>query len=640
MDDVSTEQSKGLKRKSTLQSIRASLRHRESVLFEAGKSWWHQLEWFWKSDQFNFLIDSVTFSEESRESIRVQTHTNVLSKVVGIAYLGYVLWVLIFTFREQGNVVEIEESQYLDPHTMPRLCFSDVRDYYTVEASKRHFHDWDFGAAYPDVPLNFTSDYIAFEDVLCIEDDQVIQGTFADADYQFIKVKFIPLAENQTDTPGVGFYEQYFDESKFTFQDSNKLYYSLLPDMQQNLEAFVDDKFVAVKKNYIAIQTQEVKGGLFNGESYTRVEPYEEGNSIFNVYLRSSTVEIRKEIRPYSLYDAFTDIGSVWTTVVFAALGVLFWMHEAPKAPKASKKLAVAAKDHLMAKTSRRESSGKGNSSSDNAAREISGKGEELNIGAMFVIGEGEEEKQEKILTTDLTPNSDIENDLPTEGTKRSFTRAATHRLSRQPTAFTRATRGHAPSGLQEGEHQWRRHTRAMSSRYVHPPEEAAAAAANGGPGGGGGADTGGAAKTLNAFELINQCGGMAITRMFQTGRERQIKRVYQFTTSLPVDALIEGMSKGLQDMGCEYKVFSKNNKVKAQKMTSSGMIGIVIQMYMMTPALHMVEIRRGKGDILEFYRVYCELVDGRARALLNVPEAMQFPTLADKAASLHRMVG
>mmetsp|Transcript_42611 Transcript_42611/g.70586 ORF Transcript_42611/g.70586 Transcript_42611/m.70586 type:complete len:493 (-) Transcript_42611:501-1979(-) len=170
--------------------------------------------------------------------------------------------------------------------------------------------------------------------------------------------------------------------------------------------------------------------------------------------------------------------------------------------------------------------------------------------------------------------------------------------------------------------------------------EEAAAAAANGGPGGGGGADAGGAAKTLNAFELINQCGGMAITRMFQTGRERQIKRVYQFTTSLPVDALIEGMSKGLQDMGCEYKVFSKNNKVKAQKMTSSGMIGIVIQMYMMTPALHMVEIRRGKGDILEFYRVYCELVDGRARALLNVPEAMQFPTLADKAASLHRMVG
>mmetsp|Transcript_29310 Transcript_29310/g.38540 ORF Transcript_29310/g.38540 Transcript_29310/m.38540 type:complete len:412 (+) Transcript_29310:198-1433(+) len=144
--------------------------------------------------------------------------------------------------------------------------------------------------------------------------------------------------------------------------------------------------------------------------------------------------------------------------------------------------------------------------------------------------------------------------------------------------------------------------------------------------------------KTLNAFELINQCGGMALSRMFQTGRERQIKRVYQFTSGLSVEDLIENISRALQEMGCDFKIFQKNNKIKAQSMTSSGMIGIVIQLYMMTPALHMVEIRRGKGDILEFYRVYCNLVDNKIRSLLNIPENMTFPALVERS-SVKNMV-
>jgi len=137
--------------------------------------------------------------------------------------------------------------------------------------------------------------------------------------------------------------------------------------------------------------------------------------------------------------------------------------------------------------------------------------------------------------------------------------------------------------------------------------------------------------KTLNAFELINQCEGMALSRIFQTGRERQIKRYYQFTSVSSVDELIEGITSALQDMGCEMKVFQKN-KIKANAKTASGMIGIIIQIFRMTPSLYMVEIRRGKGDILEFYRFYCNLVDKRIRNLLNIPETMTFPALIERA--------
>mmetsp|Transcript_69843 Transcript_69843/g.195280 ORF Transcript_69843/g.195280 Transcript_69843/m.195280 type:complete len:436 (-) Transcript_69843:66-1373(-) len=86
--------------------------------------------------------------------------------------------------------------------------------------------------------------------------------------------------------------------------------------------------------------------------------------------------------------------------------------------------------------------------------------------------------------------------------------------------------------------------------------------------------------KRLNAFDLINQCGGVALNRMLLT-------------------------------------------QVKGALLTSSGMIGIIIQSYALSEDVHLVEIRRGKGDILEYFKLYNELVSNRLQGLVNIPASV-----------------
>jgi len=53
--------------------------------------------------------------------------------------------------------------------------------------------------------------------------------------------------------------------------------------------------------------------------------------------------------------------------------------------------------------------------------------------------------------------------------------------------------------------------------------------------------------KRLNAFDLINQCGGIALNRMLLTASERQVVKVRQFTSSLPPVQVLQGIDAALQ---------------------------------------------------------------------------------------------
>jgi hypothetical protein len=66
--------------------------------------------------------------------------------------------------------------------------------------------------------------------------------------------------------------------------------------------------------------------------------------------------------------------------------------------------------------------------------------------------------------------------------------------------------------------------------------------------------------------------------------------------------------------------------KIKATLLTAKGMIGITIQVYCISKTaahpLSLVEVRRGKGDIMEFHNAFSELTN-RVGGLLNVPESL-----------------
>ncbi|CEG47176.1 camk camkl ampk protein kinase [Plasmopara halstedii] len=116
-----------------------------------------------------------------------------------------------------------------------------------------------------------------------------------------------------------------------------------------------------------------------------------------------------------------------------------------------------------------------------------------------------------------------------------------------------------------------------------------------------------GGLKVMNAFDLINMCGGMALNRMFQSNDEKRVKRSTQFTSTIPAASIMTRLTGHLENLHCEITV-ENSSKVKAVLQTPKGAVGVVIQIFMLADSLHLVEVRRGKGDIFEYHKFYTQL--------------------------------
>ena len=60
---------------------------------------------------------------------------------------------------------------------------------------------------------------------------------------------------------------------------------------------------------------------------------------------------------------------------------------------------------------------------------------------------------------------------------------------------------------------------------------------------------------------------------------------------------------------------------LRADKNTAKGMIGIFVQVFFVSPELSLVEIKRGKGDLMEWSLAFAELTEKRIGDLLNTPK-------------------
>ncbi len=105
---------------------------------------------------------------------------------------------------------------------------------------------------------------------------------------------------------------------------------------------------------------------------------------------------------------------------------------------------------------------------------------------------------------------------------------------------------------------------------------------------------------------------------MTRTQSEAKVKRIFQFKTRGAAPEIVNRVAESLTAMECELKVFEEANKIKACKLSSKGMIGVVAQVYVLDGDLHMVEVRRGKGDILEYAKFYKELVEDKLKDIIE----------------------
>jgi hypothetical protein len=116
-------------------------------------------------------------------------------------------------------------------------------------------------------------------------------------------------------------------------------------------------------------------------------------------------------------------------------------------------------------------------------------------------------------------------------------------------------------------------------------------------------------APILNAFDVVTMLGGLELGRMVDvaaSGGSADGKKIVhttpQFLSSAPVSKIMTRLSEELTKLGVTSTVEEGGFSLKGRIVTGRGEISLVCDVYRMGDgALHLVELRRGRGDILEF---------------------------------------
>ncbi|KAG8483591.1 hypothetical protein CXB51_022467 [Gossypium anomalum] len=111
---------------------------------------------------------------------------------------------------------------------------------------------------------------------------------------------------------------------------------------------------------------------------------------------------------------------------------------------------------------------------------------------------------------------------------------------------------------------------------------------------------------TMNAFELISMSKGLNLENLFDA--EQGFKRETRFTSKCPANEIIHKIEAAAKPLG--FDVHKKNYKLRLEssKAGRKGNLNVATEIFQMAPSLHMVELRKAKGDTLEFHKFYKNL--------------------------------
>lgn len=127
--------------------------------------------------------------------------------------------------------------------------------------------------------------------------------------------------------------------------------------------------------------------------------------------------------------------------------------------------------------------------------------------------------------------------------------------------------------------------------------------------------------RLLNAFDLVSMFGGLEISRLSdpvdkKTGvaSDATTKAVIglgsnpkslRFISAAEYNVLLKRFEEALTSLGVDATTDSKAYKVRGRIQTSRGEISLNVLVYRMNDELHLVEVQKGRGDILEFNNLH-----------------------------------
>ncbi|XP_060216137.1 CBL-interacting serine/threonine-protein kinase 3-like isoform X2 [Lycium barbarum] len=106
----------------------------------------------------------------------------------------------------------------------------------------------------------------------------------------------------------------------------------------------------------------------------------------------------------------------------------------------------------------------------------------------------------------------------------------------------------------------------------------------------------------MNAFELISMSKGLNLGNLFE--EQQGFKRETRFTSKCSANEIISKIEEAAKPLG--FDVHKKNYKMRLENVKAGrkGNLNVATEVFQVAPSLHMVEVRKAKGDTLEFHKV------------------------------------
>ncbi|KAK8966097.1 CBL-interacting protein kinase 32 [Platanthera guangdongensis] len=110
----------------------------------------------------------------------------------------------------------------------------------------------------------------------------------------------------------------------------------------------------------------------------------------------------------------------------------------------------------------------------------------------------------------------------------------------------------------------------------------------------------------LNAFDLISMAKGLKLGSLFDG--EQEFKRETRFTSQCTANEIITKIEEAVKPLGFDVQKKSYKMRLENLKAGRKGNLNIATEVFQVAPSLHMVEVRKAKGDTLEFHKFYKNL--------------------------------